>query len=708
MGKIDIGNFGDSTQDVAPQADTSAIGRGIESLGANLEDAGNEIQQQRRQMAAAQASNALLDHEISVKQVAQNVTGQLTRGEVDPNDAQKAYDEQVSQIDVPDINNLGGAGKEAYSRGVKRLQFESGLVVNTAADATRRDQYKAQLDIGLDNVSKLAGMPGADIPALSAQMDSFAPVGKAAGLKEDEVAVKVQNAKDQMWLNDATRRYDDNTDNLAGLKQLQGDLTKADGSYVDKLDINKRNGILRAVVDRQDVLMNRYEHQADKRDAAGERAINQMDVQNASGIPPTADMMTGWAAATTGTSSADDFKQRVADGKEIQTVLRMPVQQQIDYVSKKQAALLAGGGSVKDAEHIARLGSTVQQNVTTLQTNPLQFNAARNGAEIDPIDFSNLGSPDGLQTLAAQFHDRATTITAMQKQYGPQVQLHPLTPDESKTLAGALSSASPAQAADIFGRLRNAAGSDDVYTAMMQQVAPDAPVRALAGLLAAKQRTVTLQRNLISQNKVATSPDVATTMLAGEDLLNKSKAQKASDGKPSTGLYLPETAPLQQAFTDAVGGAFAGSPASAQHAFEAVQAYYVGKAAQTGRLASSNKDIDTDLVQEAIAATVGKPVNYNGNGMVLAPWGMDDSEFNDKVHAAATIAAKQYHLPPGIVSQLPQFGLENFGDGTYLVKAKRGYLHDDKGNPVVIDLNKVGNGTSGSWTPTTTGASGSY
>ncbi|MES1993188.1 MAG: hypothetical protein V4457_06185 [Pseudomonadota bacterium] len=424
----------------------------------------------------------------------------------------------------------------------------------------------------------------------------------------------------------------------------------------------------------------------EKREADGERAVNEYYRQIATGVPATGVMQSAWQRRVNGTTSAPEFRQLLDGEQTVQTVLRRPPADQIAYVQQEGARLEAGGGDMKDIAFYTRLKTAVEKNVQTLTQSPLLYNAQRTGVDTAPIDLNNLSTPEGTQTIAAQIQERATTIAAMQKRFGSMVQNKPLLPQEASTLASLIDKGTPAQTAGLFGTLRNAAGSDETYRALIQQVAPDSPVKALAGLLAAKQRDLTLQRHWIGSDVVASSPDVARTLLEGDSLLNPGKDAKGQDGKPKASLYLPTDNTLQADFQDQVGTAFADRPGAAQIAFQAVQSYYVGKASQTGRLAANNKDIDSKILKEAITATLGTVVDYNGKGEVLAPWGMDSATFQTAVQNSYDQAVKSGQIKPLEVGQLGQLGLRNAGDGTYYVTAGRKYVADSRGRPVVLNV----------------------
>jgi hypothetical protein len=680
--RIPLGDFGNVTPGVTRVADTSAIGAGVAQLGTAVGQVAEAQHLQRVGLARAQAANAVLEHRIAVNGAADAMRDRIASGEVSYDQARQSFDEDVSKIPAPKIDYLDPVGAEGLDRGLKQNAFAAGNAVDGYARQARRQDFQSQFTTGLDNLGKLAGTPGADIDSINAQASAFAPMAQAAGIPKDQVDHALQTFKDRNWLNNATQRAAESRDSIDGLQQLEKDLVDPNGFYAGKLDTDKRNAVLASVLSRRDVLQSRLQIAADRREARAERTVASIDRQIATGVPATPQQWATWATAVDGTSFSDEFKQLATEEQKTQQVLRAPVADQLAYVQQQEEKLQQGGGTVRDVANLARLKQAVKANVSLLQEAPLLFNANRTGQDMAPLDISALAQDDGGTQIADQMRDRVVTLQAMRKQYGDQVKLRPLLPQEAQVLSTAVNQASPRQTSQLFGELRNAVGDDQVYQAAVQQIAPDSPVKAMAGLLASKQRSLTLERNWIRDDVVASSRDVSTTMLAGDAILNRSKEQKAEDGRGQAKLFLPETQSLQNEFQSSVGGAFAGRPGAADLAFQAVQAYYVGKAAQNGRLAADSKDIDTKLVKEAVRATLGEVVDYHGNGEVLAPWGMGESQFED----AADTTLKAEMKRRGLEGQAGALGLRNLGESTFYVVQGRNFVYDKQGRPLTINI----------------------
>lgn len=649
----------------------------------NVSAIANQFDEKNQELARAKDANNYLDHQIAVKQLEQAYKDKITRGEIAYGEAQQKFMEEAGKIPAPQVLSRGKLAAENLNRGISRNIQVANFGIGEAAGIARDKDLQSQGALQLDSLGKLAGMPDANIESINKQAELVGPLLRTAGLNPAQVERTVQDFKDKNWLNHATQRAMQAKDSLASIKQMEHDLTAADGFYAGKLDTDKRNSVLRQVINDRLQIENRALHEADKREAKAERTLLQIDQQIASGVPATAEMWSQWSGLVKGTPAEDEFQQRLDDESQVQAVLRKPVQEQVKFVQNKEAELLSSGGKVRDAANLSRLKTAVQANVTQLQTNPLLFNANRNGQDVEPVDFSMLDDPQ----TAAQFSDRVATLQAMRKQYG-NVPIKPLLPQEAAQLTAALNDATPKEQAEVFASLRTSISDPAAYRAAMQQIAPDAPVKAMAGMLSAKQAQLTTGTHWFKPDDSIASKDVAAIMLQGEQLLHPGKTDKGEDGKPKIGLYLPEQNTLQADFMNATGSAFANRPQAADIAFQAVKAYYVGRAAQTGRLASSNKDIDTDLVKEAITNTLGGVSNYNGAGEVLMPWGMPEDTFDDRVGAAIDATIRKQGYSGRAAAALKDAGLRNAGDGTYYLMHGRNFALDSLGAPIVIDVNK--------------------
>lgn len=685
--RIPTGNFGNQAPSL-PQG--RQIGNGVDATaqaGQNLagamtsvagaligvkEEQNRQDQEQQRKIQERQrlqAATVLTDRQLQIQSLHQDLEQRMLSGELPADKAQEAYRSALTLAQTPDLDGMDELTRLHFQQGLKSIDTQGEIKLNDLIAKGQHVQTKAALEGFLDAQGKLAGIPGSDIDAINAKADSLDEQGVAAyGMQWGQVK---QNWKDGNWTNQAAQRAMQAADNLGALDQLEQDLTR--GFYTDKIDTNKRDAILRTVLSNKNQLLAKAQHEADMREAKAQRALSSIDQQIASGIPATAAMWAQWADTVRGTSAESEFRTRMQDETEVQNVLREPLDKQMAYVQNKQAELMNEGGSVQQGANLNRLANAIKQNLTQLRTEPLLYLQNRTGTPIAPLDMSALTSPAPVPEFADNLRERAASIQAAQKQYGAGLPMKPLLPQEAQMLSQALAGGTPRDQVQIMGNLYRSAGDGAIYQGILQQIAPDMPVKALAGMLMAKQKDLTLQTHWFKPNEVVSSGDVATTLLEGEQLIKQGKA----------GIPLPADKEFRLAFGDAAGDVFAGRPQAYEIAMQAVRAYYAGDAAKSGDVTGV---VDDKRMQHAIRSVLGDVVDFNGNGNVLAPWGMDAASFQDRARAAYLDKAKQLGLPANAIQNFDELGLKNKGDGTYYVVSGRNFLTDRKGNPIVIEV----------------------
>jgi hypothetical protein len=224
-----------------------------------------------------------------------------------------------------------------------------------------------------------------------------------------------------------------------------------------------------------------------------------------------------------------------------------------------------------------------------------------------------------LAAMGGAIQDRMDTIAAVRGTYGPGVQVHPLLPQESKMLANAVQALPPDKLNPLFGMLRQSIGSDEAYNAVMQQIAPDAPLKAHAGRLAV----------------LPGGEKVASLILRGEALLD------AKDGKAK--WLMPADKNFNEAFLDIAGDAYQARPQALQQDLAAVRAVYAASAAQDGA-SEASKVFDEARFENAVRAVVGEVAEV-GDSRVTVPWGVGADVFEDRADTLAGDALRAAGLP---------------------------------------------------------------
>ncbi|NMY74186.1 hypothetical protein [Pseudomonas sp. WS 5071] len=450
------------------------------------------------------------------------------------------------------------------------------------------------------------------------------------------------------------------------LKEYQGSMS-AD-------DLVRVGGMIETKIDR---IQQKAEMAQLRAEAKAERTLSKIDAQISSGIPATPEMWNTWASSVRGTPAQAEFNQRVTQEVETQKVLRLPIDQQVSLINEKTAELQQKGGTVADAANLNRLARAVDSSAKMMNNAPLDYFRQRLGGDVQPLD---LNSDDAPTILG----DRLAAIQGMQQKFGATVAMKPLLPQEARQISAQLEGMSPDDQSNLFARLHAGLGDDKAYAGAMQQIAPDSPVRALTGLIAGKQRSMTLQKKWFSPNVETTSGDVAKTMMVGESILNRSKIQKGEDGSPKS-FPLPKQADFQTAFSSAMGDVFAGQPQAYELAMQATKAYYTGAAAQRGDISG---EVNSRQMKDAIKASVGEVVDFNGTS-TLAPWGMAGDKFEQVARDQLVNTMKAQGMSDQDQALASAFSLRQYKDGVYYVMQGQQFKYGADGKPLMINVNEA-------------------
>lgn len=353
--------------------------------------------------------------------------------------------------------------------------------------------------------------------------------------------------------------------------------------------------------------------------AMGDRTAAAMEAQLASAIPAPADTITKWKMEMGKAGRLAEVDEYVKNERDVQTMLGLPIEEQIAAKEKMQAQKLKGA-DLKQQANINRLSSAIDANIKMAEDEPLKFAQLRYGQQIDPLMEKDFNDP---AALGAKIQARAEVLA------GNKLPQKLFTPLEAGYVSDMLGKLDPKTAGKTYGLFRNAAGDMDTYMAMMMQVANGSKPEAYAGMIWAKQQSVKTGSSWFGEDPSLTADQVATTMVMGARILNQEKG--AAGDKKSVSLFLPEDKELQNRFADMVGDAFAGLPEASRNAFNMARTYYAGRAAEKGVIAKDRTlgSVDTSILKEALAVTVGDIATV-GAAKVIAPYGMKASEFEQQ------------------------------------------------------------------------------
>lgn len=366
-----------------------------------------------------------------------------------------------------------------------------------------------------------------------------------------------------------------------------------------------------------------------------------------------------------------DYRGWQQFGSDVGQLKTMPSGDMGRYLEQRKPA----PGSPGYADAARRYDGLVQAATHVQQArlaDPIQAALTAGGMAVAPLDMTRPAA------LADQLALRVAGAQQVSATYGTPLQV--FSKAEASQLTTSLRAMPAVQKVGALRDLRAGITDPRAFSAAMGQIAPDQPVLAVAGSIMQKQAALTVPGGWFSASQEFKQGDVAQAMIEGDALLNPQSADRKEDGK-TKGFPMPPDRDMRTAFAETVGDSFAGDAQGADLAYQAARAYYAGTSAKAGRI---DGVFDQPTWEKAILVSTGGVVDYNGRGDVRLPWGMPEDVFVDQAEEAFQRANKAAGLP---AATLDDYGLQNVGDGRYLVKAGGGYLLTRTGAPLVININ---------------------
>lgn len=381
----------------------------------------------------------------------------------------------------------------------------------------------------------------------------------------------------------------------------------------------------------------------------------------ASSPPPEAEFIRAYGQHE-GVKRYREFQDVGQLGRQVQEVRNLTSPQLEKLL--QQAKPVPGEGFALQQRNYEVLTRAAQHTIEQRQKDPIAY-AAQSGmygikplARLDP------------QALATELPRRAGAAEKIATDYGTPVSL--LTVPEGRALAAQLKAAPVEGQKQQLGALSASVRDVNLYKRLMQAVAPDAPVIAMAGIYQARGLRSTDRR------------DVADLLLRGQAILSPNTKTDGSGHQGGRSLVaMPEEKLLQSDFNAAAGDAFKGKEQAADAFYQAAKAVYAARSAEEGDYSGI---VDSKRWKAAIRLATGGIEAHNGARIVL-PYGMGYDVFQGALPERVAEAVKL--APPVNASAADLLGLplENFGDGRYYFRRGAGYVVDKNGRPLEVDVN---------------------
>ncbi len=646
MAQIPPGNFDQASaipRSQPSRLDFSAVeqsGRGAQAIAEGIGNlagvTGNMAIQQRAeekrqadQLANAKAANALTQYEIAMRQQGGDFAQKLKSGEVSYDKAGDAWAEQIKNTPPPTLPDGASAVlAEHFNGGIQKIQSEAQLGVHDLARAAQSDDMLAQGVQLLDDSVKLFSMDkniGRALDSIDAVTSGYIRKGGIGEQKAQELRDKYRQ---EVFGTDIKTRLFDGRDSIPALEKLKTDLTAKDGLYMATVDPTHRVGYTSLVQNQIDALNSAAEADANKRESAAKSVVGDVWKQAESGIPARPDDIPAWAAAVKGTKYEGAFIEAVKAVDQVQALRRMPLTQQTAWLTQREAELNKNGGTPDDWDHYKAIRGLLENDGKMRNEDPQRYLTNMTGKGPAQIDMKGLVTGD-LSQVGRALQDRLDNVKALQAS-GYRVDKNVLTATEAQGLADAMNGMNPDTLSQLFGKLRIASGSAEIYGSIMDQIGQSEPIKAKAGTIAAYDTP--------GGNKIA------GMLLRGEALLGK----KDEGG---TKYYAPSDKDMRSEFASIVGNAYQGRT-DMENDYHAVRALYAAWAAQGG-FTKAGDTLDAKLLKECVKSITGDLANIGGT-RVPAPFGMTADRFEELAQQKIKIAMREAGHDPdmrvGLVS----------------------------------------------------------
>ena len=433
------------------------------------------------------------------------------------------------------------------------------------------------------------------------------------------------------------------------------------GTWVDFIPVDKRMDLIRK---NQGVLRAQL---ADRvTDSAAMAASGQINPH-----PVSEDDFTLAYGGTEGQQKFDQYRQQHDLAANMYAVGDMTPAQQAALVESSKPE--PGDDFAQNQKNYATLAQAVTEVNKQRNTDPIAFAQARWLAPAEPFDPSDAYGVAQRAAVARQMHDT----------YGTP--LTPLTAGEAQQLSASLAQAPTDGKLAALKGLRDNFDDPAVYQAALQQIRPDSPVTAMAGMYLGLDKQLTTGTHWFKPDDTISADTVAARLVQGEALINPPKTDGKEDGSGKR-FPMPGDAGaggLRQTFDDYTGTAFRGLPKAADQAYQAYRAFYAAEASRRGDYSGVG---NPEIAAIAAKSVVGTVARTNGKD-VIAPWGMDETTFHDlaKLSFDRAAAAQGYS---GV--SFGDVALENSGEpNTYRAAAGAGYVLGKDRRPHTITLSRA-------------------
>ncbi|MCY1197250.1 hypothetical protein D9M72_86120 [compost metagenome] len=681
--RIPIGDFGNAVARPAsaPQVSPGAFGAQEAAanvqLGRAVQQVGDELMQRQQDLNRIKSIRTMAETKNSLYTLEDEITQGISKGEIDPADAQKVWQERSPKLIADRLASVGGDHRELIS--AQLMETSNSLAGRVRDAATKRTQQNIAGEM-VATGEEFARDP--DPARASRNYDMMArAMGPQAGWTPAQIETNINTFREKAYATQAYGLVQGSRNSMAALNDVEKRLTSDEFGALDP----QRRATLMATVSGYKTSLEqkalaaaqRAELLAARRDRTAAPLAWQAQQLAEQGKPIDPDWIEKTAPQMAGTAYQGVFDSAIKAAGETGAFGMKPLGEMQAQIAKEQGEINTAGWN-PERERMLNLHMQI-------------YNAAARGYKADPLTeaverralpaLAPLDLSAGIEGLATGIRARLSQAKEVEVVSGNAVS--PFTADESAQLSAFLKTLPSSQKSEFLGTLYTAFGDDHAYKAAMTQLDGVDPLMARVGARAASREQAKLQSNMLSPDVVQSAGDVSAIMLHGDQLIK----QGGKDGVPK--YPMPKDDEFLASMRSKVGTLYRGAGAGdgggnqfVQDAY-AVKAYYLGKASQDGDISGM---VDSDRMDQAIAAVLGTPVNFHGNGPVLAPWGMDESTFTARANVAVVDAVKAADMQDKMAPYMRNVGLIGAGGGVYFPTLAGVPVTDNDGRPISIRL----------------------
>jgi hypothetical protein len=333
--------------------------------------------------------------------------------------------------------------------------------IGREAEKARTVDFRMKVDGILDKIGKKAGLPGTNVDALNANLDTEdadAMGRQAYGANWEKVR---QDRKDANWNDSLNQQAMGVRDNLQGINALQKRITE--GDYSEKLDSNRRNSLVAKLDAYKTSLIQRNEAAAARAARQQELALKKAEAEFNTfqgladkGTILSPEYIDRAVAATRGTPYQAGIVAVAKQAQETGGIASQPIRNQQALLTQVDTLIAQHGRTPELDKRREQINRALSASQADLKENGLRAGLERGViTDISTIDMSPAATANP-SVFASIFQKRIEQAEHVSAWAGKPVS--PLDAHEAETLRSTIDSLSPRQKSAVVAAIGQSVG----------------------------------------------------------------------------------------------------------------------------------------------------------------------------------------------------------------------------------------------------------